>query len=71
MSREKTTGGDDSRGIDRRGLLKAALGSGAAVTAVAVVGADASAKPETKDERKKARYRETDHVKTFYLTNRD
>ena len=28
------------------------------------------AKPETKEERKRSRYKETDHVKRYYETNR-
>jgi hypothetical protein len=58
--------------LQRRGFLKA-LGLGAGAAAVGVVG-DAAVTPasasESQDERKKSRYRETDHVKTFYRTNR-
>jgi anaerobic selenocysteine-containing dehydrogenase len=58
--------------LPRRGFLKA-LGLGAGAAAAGVAG-DATLSPtiaaESKDERTKARYRETDHVKTFYRTNR-
>lgn len=60
--------------VDRRGFLRS-LGSGAAGTAAAAVGALA-ALPTTVDaaenaaERVKKRYRETDHIKAYYRTNR-
>jgi hypothetical protein len=72
MSERDTTG-------QRRGFLKAlGLASGAAVAATtpaAAFNADGSlgdARPakETPAEREAARYRETDHVKAFYRTNR-
>jgi len=61
--------------VDRRNFLRS-LGKGAAggvaTSAAAVVGlapraADAA---ESKADRVKKRYRETDHVKAFYRTNR-
>jgi hypothetical protein len=63
----------------RRGFLKAlGLASGAAVATAAPAAAfniDAGlhgAKPakETTDEKLATRYRESEHVKTFYRTNR-
>jgi anaerobic selenocysteine-containing dehydrogenase len=69
MSAEKTT---ESAKLERRGFLKA-LGLGAGAAAAGVAG-DASLAPamatESRDERTKARYKETDHVKTYYRTNR-
>ena len=60
-------------GVDRRGFLKS-LGAGAAGTAATVAGVAAvpaaAAAAESKADQVKARYRETDHVKTFYRTNR-
>lgn len=56
----------------RRDFLRGtATGTLLAAAAIAV-GAprNAWAKPETKEERKKARYKETDHVKRYYQTNR-
>ena len=58
--------------VSRRNLLRAA---GAGASAAAVVGALAPASPahadsETNDEKRKSRYRETDHVKTYYAVNR-
>jgi len=61
---------NDPRG-DRRGFLRA-LGAGAAVaiTASGPLSERVSADTENNDERRKARYRETEHVKTFYRVNR-
>ncbi len=63
---------DKKAEMPRRGFLKAlGLGAGAAATGVigdaAVTTATAA---ETGDERKKARYKVTPHVATFYRTNR-
>ena len=58
--------------LERRGFLKA-LGLGAGAAAAGVAGEAAvnpAAASESRDERTKARYKETDHVKTFYRTNR-
>jgi len=55
----------------RRDFLRA-LGAGTAV-AIAASGPlseQVSADTENNDERRKARYRETEHVKTFYRVNR-
>jgi len=62
--RNKPSGG-------RRDFLRA-LGAGAAVaiTASGPLSERASADTENNDERRKARYRETEHVKTFYRVNR-
>lgn len=57
-------------GVGRRGFLGAVAGltAGAALAAPGLVG---SAKAETgREDRKRARYRETDHVLRFYETNR-
>ena len=61
-------------GVDRRGFLRT-LGSGAAGTAAVAAGAAAVAPAaaeaaENAAERVKKRYRETDHVKAYYRTNR-
>jgi anaerobic selenocysteine-containing dehydrogenase len=58
--------------LDRRGFLKG-IGTGAAgaATVAAGVGAASPAKAyESAGDRKKVRYKETDHVKKFYATNR-
>jgi hypothetical protein len=63
---------ETGQNMGRRGFLKAlGLGSGAAAVGVAGDAALSPAKAqEGQDDRKKARYRETDHVKAFYRTNR-
>jgi len=54
--------------LGRRDVLKAlGLGAGAAAAPAAVTPAAAT---ETMDERRKARYQESAHVKKYYDTNR-
>ena len=57
--------------LARRDFLRA-LGAGAGVAAVtaAPLATDAAADSETNDEKRKARYKETDHVKEYYRVNR-
>lgn len=58
---------------NRRGFLRS-LGASAAGASAAAVGITASAPPaeaaENAAERVKKRYRESDHVKAYYRTNR-
>jgi hypothetical protein len=62
-STEKTT-------VGRREFLRTiGLGAGVAVTAAAPLLTDAKADTENNDEKRKSRYQETDHVKTFYRVN--
>lgn len=56
-------------GLGRRQFFRA-LGVGAAAVAVAPVASGAAAAAENRDERRKARYKESEHVKTFYRVNR-
>ena len=55
--------------VGRREFLRA-LGMGAGAAATAPLAIEAKADSESNDEKRKARYRETDHVKTFYRVNR-
>jgi len=56
--------------VARRDLLRVlAAGAGAAVATAAPLGDDAAAAP-TEAEKRKARYHETEHVKTYYRVNR-
>ena len=55
--------------LGRRQFLRA-LGVGAAATATAPLATEAMADTETNDEKRKARYKETEHVKAFYRVNR-
>jgi nitrous oxide reductase len=56
-------------GIGRRGFFGAVAGAGAAA-AMSVGGAVPVAAQQSTDERKRARYQETEHVQAFYRTNR-
>ena len=57
--------------VGRRDFLRAlGAGAGVAVTAAAPLATTAKADSENNDDKRKARYKETDHVKTFYRVNR-
>ena len=60
---------NDKRTVGRRDFLRA-LGVGAGAAATAPLATAAKADSETSDEKRKARYKETDHVKAFYRVNR-
>ena len=61
-SKDKTT-------VGRRDFLRTmSVGATAALAAPLVT--EAKADTETNDEKRKARYKETDHVKTYYRVNR-
>jgi hypothetical protein len=56
--------------VGRREFLRTlGLGAGVAVTAAAPLAGGARADTENNDEKRKSRYKETDHVKTFYRVN--
>jgi len=65
MTRERKTK------VGRREFLRT-LGAGATVAAAGSgpLAGTARADSESNDEKRKARYRETEHVKTFYRVNR-
>jgi hypothetical protein len=57
--------------VGRRDFLRAlGAGAGVAVAATGPLATGAAADSESNDEKRKARYRETEHVKTFYRVNR-
>ena len=60
---------NDKRTVGRRDFLRA-LGVGAGAAATAPLATAAKADSETNEEKRKARYKETDHVKAFYRVNR-
>ena len=62
MNKDKTT-------VGRRDVLRA-LSAGLAVTAAAPLATAAKADSESNTEKRKPRYKETEHVKTFYRVNR-
>ena len=57
--------------VGRRDFLRA-LGGGAtlAAAAAAPLATEAVADSESNEEKRKARYQETDHVKAYYRVNR-
>ena len=55
--------------LGRRDFLRA-LGAGAAVGATIPLAKQAKADSESNDEKRKSRYKETDHVKAYYRVNR-
>ena len=57
--------------VGRRDFLRS-LGAGATVAAAAAgpLAGEARADTENNDEKRKSRYRETEHVKTYYRVNR-
>jgi H+/Cl- antiporter ClcA len=60
----------DKTTVGRREFLRVlGAGAGLAAATAAPLATEAVA-AETDAEKKKARYRETDHVKTFYRVNR-
>ena len=58
--------------VGRRGFLrKVGIGTvGAGATLATPLVGSVQADSETNDEKRKARYKETDHVKAFYRVNR-
>ena len=59
----------DKATVGRRDFLRT-MGVGATAALASPLVTEAKADTETKDEKLKARYRETDHVKTYYRVNR-
>jgi hypothetical protein len=59
----------EAKPVGRRDFLRA-LGAGAGVAATAPLATPAAADSENNTEKRKTRYRETDHIKTFYRVNR-
>jgi len=56
--------------VGRREFLRTlGVGAGAAVASTSLAGG-AKADTESNDEKRKSRYKETDHVKTFYKVNK-
>ena len=55
--------------VGRRDFLRV-MGAGAGLAAAAPLASGAKADTENNDEKRKARYKETDHVKAFYRVNR-
>jgi hypothetical protein len=61
----------DKPTVGRRDFLRVlGAGAGAAAVSTGPLTNSAMADTETNDEKRKARYKETDNVKTFYRVNR-
>jgi hypothetical protein len=61
----------DKATLGRRDFLRAmATGAGVAAVSAGPIATAAVADTENNDDKRKARYKETDHVKTFYRVNR-
>jgi hypothetical protein len=57
--------------VGRREFLRAlGAGASAAVASTGPLASEARADTETNDEKRKPRYRETEHVKDYYRVNR-
>jgi hypothetical protein len=60
----------DNKGLDRRRFLRSLGGaSTAAVAAASPIAATEAEAYDPGNDETRSRYRETDHVKAFYLTN--
>jgi hypothetical protein len=57
------------KAVGRRDFLRA-LGVGAGVAVAAPIATTTLADSESNDEKRRARYKETDHVRAFYAVNR-
>jgi hypothetical protein len=57
-------------GVDRRRFFMMGGSAVAAAAAVPLAGGEAVADDESRAERVKARYRQTDHVNNYYRVNR-
>jgi hypothetical protein len=63
--------GRDGAKMDRRDVLRAlGVGAGAAATVAGSLTTSAKADSETNEEKRKVRYKETDHVRDYYRVNR-
>lgn len=60
----------DRAGLNRRGLLRGAAGASAGAGLAAVAGADQAQAYNPGQDEIRSRYRESEHVKAFYLSNR-
>ena len=72
MTESKTTPAlqaSEAQDVNRRRFFKVLGGASTVALAAPIMSEEAHA-GESKDEARKSRYRETDHVKKYYSTNR-
>ena len=60
---------NDKRTVGRRDFLRA-LGVGAGAAATVPLATAAKADSESNDEKRKSRYKESEHIKAYYRVNR-
>ncbi|MDP2358809.1 MAG: formate dehydrogenase [Beijerinckiaceae bacterium] len=60
----------DKKALDRRSFFRGLGGVAAVAGAATATGVDPAVAQQPRTERTKARYRESEHVKAFYRTNR-
>lgn len=70
MTAQPTGRAEDRPDTGRRGFLGALAGLSAGAAVVGAGAATPAAAQESADERRRARYQETEHVRRFYETNR-
>ena len=61
--------GENKTAFGRRQFLRV-LGAGAVAGVASPLATETKADSETNDEKRKSRYKESDHVKAFYRVNR-
>jgi hypothetical protein len=71
QSEEMTAMKKENSLLGRRDFLRTlGVGAGAAAASAGPLAPAARADTESNDEKRKSRYKETEHVKTFYRVNR-
>ena len=60
----------DKKAFDRRSFFRGLGGAAAVAGAAVATGVEPAVAQESQSERTKKRYRESEHVKAFYRTNR-
>jgi hypothetical protein len=60
----------DKKALDRRSFFRGLGGAAAVAGAAVATGVEPAVAQESQSERTKKRYRESEHVKAFYRTNR-
>ncbi len=67
---DKMSNEQDKKALDRRSFFRGLGGAAAVAGAAVATGVEPAVAQESQSERTKKRYRESEHVKAFYRTNR-
>ena len=67
---DKMSNEQDKKALDRRRFFRGLGGAAAVAGAAVATGVEPAVAQESQSERTKKRYRESEHVKAFYRTNR-